>query len=199
MIRNFYQMEVALPFKANKTTGPETRNVAGLEYIFERKKVKNINIRIKRDASVCVSAPKTCKISDVEKFILLKKQWIEKAQIRVRNNYEHQNAPCTVTKQEALEMFNEVSDKIFPLFYKTLNGQKPLIKVRDMKTRWGVCKVQARQITLNLRLTQKPKEALEYVVLHEYVHFLVHGHGKKFWDTLSIYMPDYKWRRALLK
>ncbi len=180
-------------------TGPETRSVDGINYIFERKKVKNINIRIKRDASVCVSAPMRCKISDVEQFILQKREWIENAKLRVEKNYEKQNEPCTVTKQEAMLLFTEVSDKIFPLFHKTLAGQKPLIKVRDMKTRWGVCKVQARQITLNLRLAQKPMAAVEYVVLHEYVHFLVHGHGKKFWDTLSIYMPDYKQRRALLK
>lgn len=47
----------------------------------------------------------------------------------------------------------------------------PVLKVRQMKTRWGVCVPAKRQITFSLRLAEKPRAAVEYVVLHEYAHF----------------------------
>ncbi len=183
----------------NKQTQMQVRSINGLEYTFQRKKIKNINLRIKGNGVISVSAPMRCSIKDVESFIVQKQDWIVKSCEKVKESYAAQNAPCTVTKQEALAIFTQVSDMIFPLFSKILAGQKPVLKVRDMKTRWGVCKVQSKVITLNLRLANKPKEAIEYVVLHEYTHFIVHGHGKDFWNALSIYMPDYKARRALLK
>ncbi len=177
----------------------QVRVIGGVEYTLTRKKVKNINLRIKDDGLVFVSAPMRCSLSQIERFILQKENWILKAQQKVKQNYVKQNEQCTITKKQALEIFTNVSNVVFPYFYNELNGVKPLLKVRDMKTRWGVCKPQAKVITLNLRLAQKPMPAIEYVVLHEYVHFIARGHGKDFYAVLSKFMPDYKKRRALLK
>ena len=68
-----------------------------------------------------------------------------------------------------------------------------------MKSRWGSCNPGKRVITLNKRLLSYPPEALEYVVLHEYVHFLHPNHQKGFYELLGRLMPDYAQRRALLK
>ncbi len=80
--------------------------------------------------------------------------------------------PCAVSCEEALALFTELSDAVFPLFARVLDGRPPVLKVRQMKTRWGVCAPARRQITLNLRLAEKPRAAAEYVVLHEYAHFV---------------------------
>ena len=45
----------------------------------------------------------------------------------------------------------------------------------------------------------KPRAALEYVVLHEYVHFLHPNHQAGFHAEMARLMPDYLARRALLK
>lgn len=67
-----------------------------------------------------------------------------------------------------------------------------------MKTRWGVCVPAKRQITFSLRLAEKPRAAVEYVVLHEYAHFVRADHSPAFWAVVARYMPDYKARRRLL-
>lgn len=74
----------------------------------------------------------------------------------------------------------------------------PKIKFRTMKSRWGSCIPAKMQITFNTRLLHCPKAFIEYVVLHELVHFIKPDHSKEFYTLISYYMPDYKKRIALL-
>lgn len=108
---------------------------------------------------------------------------------------EEEQRPCSVSREDALALFTQVSDAVFPLFAQVLNGQRPVLKVRQMKTRWGVCVPAKRQITFSLRLAEKPRAAVEYVVLHEYAHFVRADHSPAFWAVVARYMPDYKARR----
>jgi predicted metal-dependent hydrolase len=66
--------------------------------------------------------------------------------------------------------------------------------VKKMKTRWGSCNVDARRVWINLELIKKPVELIEYVVVHELVHLIEKGHGKRFYDLMSRYYPD--WERC---
>lgn len=92
-----------------------------------------------------------------------------------------------------------MSDRVFPRFAGVLGGQKPIIKVRDMRTRWGSCHPAKRQITLAARLALQPPEAVEYVVVHEYCHFVHPDHQAGFWALVASILPDWKARRALLR
>lgn len=168
-----------------------------IEYTFTRKRVKNINLRIKENGAVVVSAPARMAKADIERFIRQKSVWIVKN--RNRMLLKPQPAPCLYTKEECLALFTPISDAIFPLFSDLLQGQKPVLKVREMKTRWGVCHITKRAITLNTRLAEKPLPAIEYVVLHEYVHFLHPNHQQGFHAEMARLMPDYKQRRKMLK
>ena len=67
-----------------------------------------------------------------------------------------------------------------------------------MKTLWGSCSVNRNKVTFNQYLTKAKPACIEYVVLHELVHFLYPNHSKKFYDFLSIYMPDWKERKKVL-
>lgn len=61
-----------------------------------------------------------------------------------------------------------------------------------MKTKWGTCNPEAKRIWLNLELIKKPTKCLEYVIVHELVHFLEKRHNKKFEAYMDKFMP--KWR-----
>ena len=76
---------------------------------------------------------------------------------------------------------------------------RPQIKTRYMTSRWGVCYPEKHTITLSTRLIHYPQCCFEYVLLHEYAHFLVRNHSAAFYQVVSRYMPDYKERRKLLK
>ena len=174
------------------------RAAGGVRYEFKRKRVKNINLRGRADGSVAVSAPLGAPLAQVDAFVAGRARWIEAARVRALARGEEEQRPCSVSREDALALFTQVSDAVFPLFAQVLNGQRPVLKVRQMKTRWGVCVPAKRQITFSLRLAEKPRAAVEYVVLHEYAHFVRADHSPAFWAVVARYMPDYKARRRLL-
>lgn len=176
-----------------------TRTVGTITYRLTRKQVKNINLRVKTDGSVFVSAHKQVGVIYIDRFVKSREAWIKKAITRLQNrSLPLKEVTDKWSDRECLTLFEEISQKIYPLFEDHL-PQKPKIKVKFMTSCWGVCHPNKNYITLNKALLGKPKEAIEYVVLHEYVHFLHPNHQKGFHDTMRAFMPDYKIRRALLK
>jgi len=64
--------------------------------------------------------------------------------------------------------------------------------VKQMKTKWGACNVDAKRIWLNLELAKKPKICLEYILVHELVHLHERNHNSRFISLMNQFMP--KWR-----
>ena len=84
-------------------------------------------------------------------------------------------------------------------FNKIVKQDIKSVKIRQMKTRWGSCNPYKSYINLNIELIKKPKSCIEYVVFHELVHLLYPDHSKKFYDYLSLYMPDWQKRKEILE
>jgi len=70
--------------------------------------------------------------------------------------------------------------------------------VQQMKTKWGGCNPQAATIRLNTELAKKPKECLEYIVVHEMVHLLEPTHNATFVALMDRFMPKWQIRRRRL-
>ena len=70
--------------------------------------------------------------------------------------------------------------------------------VQQMKTRWGSCNPAASTLRLNTALATKPKECLEYLVVHEMVHLLEPTHGPRFLALMDRTMPHWRDTRELL-
>ena len=66
--------------------------------------------------------------------------------------------------------------------------------VQKMKTKWGSCNPAAGHIRLNTELVKKPRDLLEYVVVHEMVHLLVPTHSDRFVAILAEHWPQ--WRES---
>lgn len=177
----------------------ELRSAGGVEYTLIRKRVKNLNLRLAPDGSVRVSAPMRAGAAAADAFVAAHADWVRRAQERRRAAEAARAALAPPEKEQCLALFNEVSDGVFPRFEKVLGGQKPVIKVRDMRTRWGSCHPAKRQITLAARLALQPPQAIEYVVVHEYCHFMHPDHQAGFWALVESILPDWKARRALLR
>lgn len=84
-------------------------------------------------------------------------------------------------------------------FNKIVKQDIKSVKIRQMKTRWGSCNPYKSYINLNIELIKKPKVCIEYVVFHELAHLLYPDHSKKFYDYLSLYMPDWQKRKEILE
>lgn len=70
--------------------------------------------------------------------------------------------------------------------------------IKKMKTLWGSCNVDARRIWLNLELAKKPAVCLEYILVHEMVHFLERHHNERFKDLMDRLMPQWRLHREEL-
>ena len=84
-------------------------------------------------------------------------------------------------------------------FNKIVKRDIKSVKIRQMKTRWGSCNPYKSYINLNIELIKKPRACIEYVVFHELVHLLYPDHSKKFYDYLTLYMPDWQKRKEILE
>ena len=69
--------------------------------------------------------------------------------------------------------------------------------LQRMKTKWGSCNHRAGNIRLNTELVKKPKDLLEYVIVHEMAHLIAPTHSDRFIAILRGNYPS--WREARLE
>ena len=221
-----------------------------LEYILERKPVKNVNLHVRKDSSVYVSASLLVPAQQVDDFLISKANFILNAQKRFRAQAEMRPQPkqyvsgetfyiqgralrlkvtqspknsvyadgihiflevkdasdstkkqrmiCNFMDQQCRNVFDEVVQEVYPLFQK-YGVAMPTVRIREMDTRWGSCLVKKGIITLNKRLLEAPRNCIEYVIVHEFCHFIHPNHSKHFYSFLSMLMPDWKERKKLLE
>lgn len=73
------------------------------------------------------------------------------------------------------------------------------LSIKKMKTRWGSCNAKKGYVNLNFFLIKMPKKIIEYVALHEMIHFFIHAHNKDFYAMMNQRLPDWKDREIELR
>ena len=68
----------------------------------------------------------------------------------------------------------------------------PKLKIRKMKSRWGVYNRVKHSVTLNSELIKYNVRCLDYVIVHELSHVIHFNHSKNFWTLVSKYSSNYK-------
>ena len=89
------------------------------------------------------------------------------------------------------------TEKLFPTVQK-YGVTMPDLRVKKMQTLWGSCGRKHNTVNLNYYLYKAPVACVEYVILHELLHFIYPGHNKAFYETLTVLMPDWQERKRLL-
>ncbi|MBR1417045.1 MAG: DUF45 domain-containing protein [Bacilli bacterium] len=100
------------------------------------------------------------------------------------------------TKDSITRIFQERLDKCALMFD---NIPKYTLRIRKMKTRWGVNNRGNNTITLNTELIKKDITLIDYVCIHELCHFLEANHSERFWYQVSLRYPYYKRARKMLR
>ena len=113
----------------------------------------------------------------------------------------------TALKQKTMEkwlqticrdMIQSLCDAVFPKFQK-YGIDYPEIRFRNMVSRWGSCQPKREILTFNYALVEAPLASVEYVVVHEFTHFLQPNHSRKFYQQLAMFMPDWEERKRILE
>ena len=201
--------------------------IDGKEYnvIIIKKRNKNTYVRIDESLSIIVTTnyltPKykinKILLDNIDKIskMISKKEKIDnnfyylgqKYDIIINNNinstFIDDNVIYTKNETELNKWLKNQTKKIFKerldLIYKSFNENiiYPDLKIRNMKSRWGVCNKKG-YITLNNNLIKYNISEIDYVIVHELSHYVHFDHSKEFWNTVSKYFPDYKERKKVL-
>lgn len=67
--------------------------------------------------------------------------------------------------------------------------------IKQMKTRWGTCNIEAGRIWINLELAKKSPPCLEYIVVHEMMHLLERLHNERFRTLMDQFLPQWQFLR----
>ena len=109
--------------------------------------------------------------------------------------------PCSSKKKRAIvihewhkSLLHEFIPPLISKWEPKLNVQVRVYFLQRMKTKWGSCNHVAAHIRLNTELVKKPKDLIEYVVVHEMVHIIEPTHSERFISILSDNFP--RWREA---
>lgn len=104
----------------------------------------------------------------------------------------------TVMHQWHKALMHEAVPPLIRKWERTLRVEAAGYFLQRMKTKWGSCNHRARTIRLNTELVKKPKDLLEYVIVHELLHLLEHTHNDRFVALLDRHYPTWREARAEL-
>ena len=179
---------------------PTTLEVDGLPVRLVRKRIKNVNLRVKTDGQVEVSAPLHAADAFVASFVREKRPWIEAKRAEMAASPRAEAAAASPEEVAAWRAVVEACVPPLVAAWEPIMGVKAgRLAYRNMTSRWGSCQPATGRICINVRLALYPPECLEYVVVHELCHLRERGHGQRFKDLMDTYMPDWRERRAKLR
>lgn len=200
-----------------------------LEVVILKKNNKNTYIRIKEDMKIYVTTNYFVTKKQVKKLLDENYTSLQKMLNRVKSQKEKEATfyylgekyDIILMKVEKVEMIHHkiytTDMKMFHKWYQVNmkeifmnhltnwyqqfeeNIPFPKLKIRKMKTRWGVCNIRDNSVTLNSELMKYDLEKLDYVIVHELSHFIHFNHSKDFWNLVSKYYPEYKRVRKELR
>lgn len=95
-------------------------------------------------------------------------------------------------------LLHEVVPRLIRKWERRLEVEVAAYFLQRMKTKWGGCNHEARHIRLNTELVKKPRDLLEYVVVHEMAHLIAPTHSEHFLTLLNALYPSWREARAEL-
>ena len=96
------------------------------------------------------------------------------------------------------EQIKRAAPPLIAKWEKTIGVKCERLFVQRMKTKWGSCNPRTRTIRLNTELAKKPRECLEYLVVHELVHLLEPTHNARFIALMNQFLPRWQSHRQSL-
>ncbi|SLJ85566.1 M48 family metallopeptidase [Psychrobacter sp. DAB_AL43B] len=193
---------------------------AGIELQVTKKRVKNINFRLKPH-TLLVSVPKFISPMQTAQSVAKRVPWAIENHAQVLEQYKRKQStssessiadsplllwgiaqPFTLSHDEKIayyrQQLSEVMPSLFDKWQPIVGATANEIRLKKMHTRWGSCNTRARRIWLSVYLPAYPIECTEYVIVHELCHLHHANHSAAFWQTVATAMPDYQhWHNML--
>lgn len=174
-----------------------------IPYIIKsRKGTRGIRISVHADGAVVVTKSKAVPRVFAEAYVRSKAHWIEEKIKELEKRPKKLLAHCSMKdykeNKERTRVLVHSRVKYFSQFYPKFSGEIKSINIRNQKTRWGSCS-KDKNISFNYKIIFLSPELQDYIIVHELCHIQEMNHGKRFWDLVSLQIPDHKRKRLEIK
>ncbi|MCF7794913.1 M48 family metallopeptidase [Patescibacteria group bacterium] len=160
-------------------------------------KAKHIRLALYPDKSIIVTKPFLCSQRTVEKFIISKKDWIQK-KLQYFDTLPKKRKFSREHYLKNKELTRKIVESKVDKYSKELGVKYKKISIRNQKTRWGSCSKEAN-LNFNYKIILLAEHLQDYIIIHELCHLKELNHSKRFWDLVASICPDYKKHRRELK
>ncbi|WQR90103.1 M48 family metallopeptidase [Helicobacter pylori] len=183
--------------------------------IQKSKKIKTLSLNITPSLEVILKMPNSCSQDRASAFLKEQESWLKKTLSAMQEKHSLLHANLEKYKNKILvfdEMKNANDYTLTDLkkILKTYLEQKLPLIAQKMQTSYthfsirnnakvlGSCSYHNR-LSFALLLVCAPKEAIDYVIIHELAHTIHKNHSKNFWRCVQIFCPNYQTLRNHLK
>ena len=175
--------------------------VDDLEVWIIEKKVRRMTLKVQApDGRIEVHVPYGTPDLIAKGLVSENRAWIDKRKKEIAASPMAQAANATPAQVKQWRKVVEACTPVLVEKWAPIMGVRVgSLAYRNMKTRWGSCQPATGRICINVRLALYPPECLEYVVVHELCHLIVHGHGRDFNALMDRFLPDWRKRKNKLK
>ena len=167
-------------------------------YTLIRARRRTMSLQLDRDGNAVVRAPYGVKKEFIDRFVAEHEGWLTSA--REKQQARHLAHP-EPTDEERKALIARAKEYL-PMrvdYWSGIMGLTPTgLKITSARTRFGSCSGK-NSLCFSWRLMQSPREAIDYVVVHELAHIRHHDHSPAFYALIERYMPDWRERMKLLK
>ncbi|WQW57389.1 M48 family metallopeptidase [Helicobacter pylori] len=183
--------------------------------IQKSKKIKTLSLNITPSLEVILKMPDSCPQARASAFLKEQEAWLKKTFLSMQEKHSLLRTNLEKYKNKIL-IFDEVKNandytltELKKILKTYLEQQLPLIaqkmqtsythfSIRNNAKVLGSCSYHNR-LSFALLLVCAPKEAIDYVIIHELAHTIHKNHSKNFWRCVKIFCPNYHALRDHLK
>lgn len=169
-----------------------------MEYSIVRSSRRTLAVEITRQGEVIIRAPRRCPQSSIDRLLDVRADWIEQ---HIEMQKARQSAHPELSEAQQAELIARAKDELprrVEYYAQLMNLSPTGVKITGARTRFGSCSGK-NSLCFSWHLMEFPREAIDYVVVHELAHIVYKNHGKDFYALIEHYLPDYKARKALLR
>ncbi|WRE80383.1 M48 family metallopeptidase [Helicobacter pylori] len=183
--------------------------------IQKSEKIKTLSLNITPSLEVILKMPNSCSQARASAFLKEQEAWLKKTLSAMQEKYSLLHANLEKYKNKIL-VFDEVKnandytltelkkilktylEQKLPLIAQKMQTSYTHFSIRNNAKVLGSCSYHNR-LSFALLLVCAPKEAIDYVIIHELAHTIHKNHSQNFWHCIQIFCPNYRAIRERLK
>ncbi|MFP6099328.1 M48 family metallopeptidase [Helicobacter pylori] len=183
--------------------------------IQKSEKIKTLSLNITPSLEVILKMPDSCPQARASAFLKEQEAWLKKTFLAMQEKHSLLRANLEKYQNKIL-VFDEVKnandytltdlkkilktylEQKLPLIAQKMQTSYTGFNIRNNAKVLGSCSYHNR-LSFALLLVCVPKEAIDYVIIHELAHTIHKNHSKNFWRCVQIFCPNYRALREHLK